>query len=186
MSEKKHYDYREKNKEYREKNKEKIKEWREKNKEYLNEYSRIKIKEWREKNKEKDILARQEYRKNNKEKLKKYINEYIKKRMKIDMSFKLSYSIRARVRRALKHTYKSHKTVDLLGCSIEFLKEYLESKFQKGMTWENYGLYGWHIDHIKPCSKFNLTMESEQKMCFHYTNLQPLWAEDNLKKYNKM
>lgn len=180
------YNYKEKNKEYRERNKEKIKKWREENKEHLNEYSRIKIKEWREKNKEKDIIARKNYREKNREKLKEYLKVYIKERLKTDISFKLSCSIRARVRKALKNNSKTGKTVDLLGCSIEFLKNYLECKFQDGMTWENHGRYGWHIDHIKPCSKFNLKNETEQKLCFHYTNLQPLWAEDNLKKYNKL
>ena len=53
------------------------------------------------------------------------------------------------------------------------------------MSWKNHGKYGWHIDHIKPCSKFNLIDPTEQKKCFHYTNLQPLWAKDNLTKYNK-
>jgi len=61
----------------------------------------------------------------------------------------------------------------------------LETKFLEGMDWDNYGIYGWHIDHIKPCSLFNLENIEEQKKCFHYTNLQPLWAIDNLKKGNK-
>lgn len=60
------------------------------------------------------------------------------------------------------------------------LKKHLEIKFTKGMSWENYGK--WHVDHIKPCAKFDLTKESEQRKCFHYTNLQPLWAIDNFKK----
>ena len=57
---------------------------------------------------------------------------------------------------------------------------YLEAKFTEGMTWENHGL--WHIDHIKPCSSFNLLIEDEHHKCFHYSNLQPLWAKDNLSK----
>ena len=70
----------------------------------------------------------------------------------------------------------------LIGCSIESLKNYLEKQFKKDMTWHNHGLYGWHIDHIRPCISFDLIKKSEQKKCFHYTNLQPLWAKENLSK----
>ena len=69
---------------------------------------------------------------------------------------------------------------------MEKLKKHLEKQFQKGMTWNNYGMYGWHIDHIIPCSAFNLNLESEQRKCFNYTNLQPLWAIDNIKKGDKI
>ena len=79
--------------------------------------------------------------------------------------------------------YKSCKTMELTGCSLEDLTKHLESKFTEGMTWENYGQ--WHIDHIRPCASFNLEDPEEQKKCFHWTNLQPLWAADNLKKSDK-
>ena len=72
----------------------------------------------------------------------------------------------------------------LLDCSIPELRLYIESKFQKGMTWDNYG--EWHLDHVIPCDTFDLTDSEQQKICFHYTNLQPLWAVDNLKKHNKL
>src|SRR5574343_381163 len=81
-----------------------------------------------------------------------------------------------------KKISKCEKTINLLGCSIEEFKKYLESKFQPGMTWENYGKYGWHIDHIIPCSAFNFLNPEDQKRCFHYTNMQPLWASENLSK----
>ncbi len=61
-------------------------------------------------------------------------------------------------------------------------REHLEKQFKEGMTWENHGLYGWHIDHIIPCASFDLTDLEQQKKCFHYTNLQPLWAKENLIK----
>jgi len=77
-----------------------------------------------------------------------------------------------------KKTY-SLKINDLLCCTPGELKAHLESKFQPGMDWDNYGFYGWHIDHKIPCAAFDLTKEDEAKKCFHFTNLQPLWAKDN-------
>lgn len=75
---------------------------------------------------------------------------------------------------------KLGKTVELVGCSYDDLVSHLESKFIDGMTWDNYGK--WHVDHIRPCSSFNLSNVEQQKECFHWTNLQPLWAKDNLSK----
>lgn len=97
-----------------------------------------------------------------------------------DKTYRIIHSIRNRIRIAIKKNVKSSSSFNLLGCNISFLKEYLSKKFISGMSWENHGL--WHIDHIIPCSSFNLALESEQKKCFHYTNLQPLWAKDNLSK----
>ena len=71
-----------------------------------------------------------------------------------------------------------------MGCSIESLISHLESQFKDGMSWDNYGYYGWHIDHIIPLS--SVSSEDEVYKLCHYTNLQPLWAEDNLKKSNKI
>ena len=105
--------------------------------------------------------------------------------LETDPEFKLIHTLRGRVRSALKtkNAKKNMRTLDLTGCTISFLMEFLEKKFIEGMTWENHG--DWHIDHIKPISLFNLLNEEEQKKCFHYTNLQPLWAADNLSKSNK-
>ena len=72
------------------------------------------------------------------------------------------------------------RTVELLGCTIEEARSHLESQFSEGMSWENAG--EWHIDHIRPCASFDLTYPEQQMMCFHHTNLQPLWAKDNLSK----
>ena len=66
------------------------------------------------------------------------------------------------------------------------LVTYIEKLFVDGMSWDNYGPTGWHIDHIKPCASFDLTNQDEQRQCFHYTNLQPLWAADNIRKGAKM
>ena len=92
-------------------------------------------------------------------------------------------SLRSRLYNAIiKQSYKSFTTEKFLGASTEKVTKYLESKFLPGMSWNNYGKKGWHIDHIIPCVAFDLTNLEEQLKCFHYTNLQPLWWSDNLKK----
>jgi len=111
--------------------------------------------------------------------------KYNKHRSSTDATFRIKQSIRTRVRMALSGKSKSKKTLELLGCSVDELRKRLESQFQHGMTWENYGRHGWHIDHIKPCASFDFTLDEDQRKCFHYTNLQPLWAEDNLRKGDK-
>jgi hypothetical protein len=110
---------------------------------------------------------------------------YEAKSKEIKLQRKISNLLRDRIRSALKRktAEKSQKTIDLIGCSISFLMSYLENKFQKGMAWENQGQ--WHIDHIIPCASFDLTLSEEQKKCFHYTNLQPLWAKENMSKGSK-
>jgi hypothetical protein len=104
--------------------------------------------------------------------------------------WKLKAVLRGRYLDALKrHTSggkvnKNHSAIDLIGCSIEFYKQYLEQQFKSDMVWENHGKI-WEIDHIKPCALFDLTKEEEQKQCFHYTNTQPLYKSDNRSKGNK-
>ena len=90
--------------------------------------------------------------------------------------------MRTRISKLLKqkNADKYNKFYSYLGCNKEEFILYFQAKFTEGMTWENHG--EWHIDHIKPCSLFNLLNEEEQKKCFHYTNLQPLWAFENLSK----
>lgn len=88
--------------------------------------------------------------------------------------------LRARLNSALKGKLKADSTMKLVGLTSTELMQYIESKFKPGMSWGN--RKEWHIDHIKPCSSFNLTSSIQQKDCFHYTNLQLLWRIDNLKK----
>lgn len=95
---------------------------------------------------------------------------------------RVAHNLRVRIRVALKQgATKSGHLLSLLGCSIPELKDRLEPIFKPGMTWENYGPV-WHIDHVKPCAKFDLTDPAQQRACFHYTNLQPLFAIENIKK----
>ncbi len=81
---------------------------------------------------------------------------------------------------------KSAKTEKLVGCAPRELVRHLEMQFTPGMTWENYGAKGWHIDHIKPCSMFNMQDPKHQKMCFHYKNLRPMWGRENQSKGAKL
>ena len=129
---------------------------------------------------------RKQYYHNNREYTIKQTNNYKNERRKVDPAFKLERNMRCRLYHALKkdNSYKADKTMKLVGCTPTFLKEYLEAKFKDGITWDNYG--EWHVDHIIPCASFDLTKEEEQKKCFHYTNLQPLWAEENLSKGAKV
>lgn len=106
------------------------------------------------------------------------------KKGKFNINWVISERIRHRIRNVLNGKVKSINTLNLLGCSIEELKQHLESKFYADMSWENYGSY-WHIDHIRPCASFNLQKYEDQKICFHYSNLQPLTAKENLSKGSK-
>lgn len=136
------------------------------------------------KNKSKCIVSSTSYNKKYKIKIQQYLKLWTKKRYKENITFRLTNNLRSRLKMALKgRGDKSKSTMELLGCSIEELKTYLESKFKQGMNWENHSFYGWHIDHIKPCASFDLSKSQQQKICFHYMNLQPLWAKDNLSKH---
>ena len=106
---------------------------------------------------------------------------------KTSRNFQLKKVLRNRVASALRahQAGKGRHTESLIGCSVQQLAEHLEALFQPGMSWDDYGLYGWHIDHIRPCASFDLTDEAQQRECFHYTNLQPLWAADNIRKSDK-
>ena len=122
-----------------------------------------------------------EYRKNKNE----YDRKYSKKRNKHDIQYKLTRNLRRRLRNALQGNYKSGSAVRDLGCTINELKVYLEQQFQPDMTWDNHGLKGWHIDHIRPLACFDLTDRKQLLEACHYTNLQPLWWHENLKKSDK-
>jgi len=103
-----------------------------------------------------------------------------------DPQFALASLLRCRIRGVLagRGLTKREHTETLIGCTVEALKAHLESRFLPGMTWGNRG--EWHIDHVRPCSSFDLADVVQQRLCFHYTNLQPLWWLDNLKKGSKL
>ena len=180
-----------KNKEYELK---RNKNWRDKNPEKLTLTARISSLKHRKKiqnlkitdSEAYDIIRKKRniiqsnWKKNNPEKKNKTQRLYRKRRKARDPGFKLLSNCRTQIHRVLKNNIKSKNTKKLLGCTVEELKRHLSSKFIDNMSFENYGK--WHVDHIKPCAKFDFTKLEEQVKCFHYTNLQPLWAIDNIKK----
>jgi len=145
---------------------------------------RKKINAQKEKYREKHVVELREYGKRFYQLHKSERNQYCRTRRKNDVRYKILMNLRNRVWYALRDfgAKKSDNTVKLIGCSADKLKKHIESKFLPGMDWNNYGRFGWHIDHIKPCAAFDLSSPEEQKMCFNYKNLQPLWYLDNFKK----
>jgi hypothetical protein len=112
-------------------------------------------------------------------------SEYYRKYRSKNISAKIACCCRNRIRNCIKKGYKSQSSLFLTGCKTwDELKNHLEKKFTNGMSWANMG--EWHIDHIIPCSSFDLTNIEQQMQCFHYSNLQPLWAKDNLSKSDKI
>lgn len=145
----------------------------------INQYRR----EWSQKNREKALSYNRAYRQ--KPEAKKLRNAYNRKWRSSEKGtrpeVKLKSAIMSRFRECVKNGWNSSK-LKYLGCTIEEYKSYIETKFKNGMTWDNWSLHGWHIDHIMPLCNFDLTKEEELYKAFHYTNTQPLWALDNLKK----
>lgn len=168
-------------------------EWKKNNKEYLSEKS----KNYYQENKESILIKRKEYIKNNKDinrerKRKYYKNnsksildkkkKYISKRKKQDKLFHLTLSIRSLIKNSFrKRNFSKSKTSEILGCSYEEFKSYIESKFIDGMSWDNYG--DWHLDHKIPISWAK--NECDVYTLNHHTNFQPMWAFDNMSKSNR-
>ena len=177
----------EQNKIYYQKNKkhhlEQCKRWRLQNKEKIKESEHQKYLQ----NKEKILAMNKRWQINNADFYRSQQKIYRRTERKKYPHVRILESLRARLSAALKsaNAYKTNHTMELVGCSIQFLVKYLESQFDDEMSWTNYGITGWHVDHKKACSTFDLTKIEEQKKCFHYTNLQPLWWEDNISKGNK-
>jgi hypothetical protein len=139
-------------------------------------------KKWIKNNLLKSREKSNKWKRNNKDKVREYVKKYCRMKSKTDINFKILHNLRTRVIIALKGNPKLSTTMNLVGCSVEKLRIHLQKQFTNGMTWQNYGRKGWTIDHIKPCALFDLSKPKEQKKCFHYTNLQPLWYKDNCSK----
>jgi len=144
-------------------------------------------------NKKDKLEYAKKYRLKNKDKYKDYFAKNAeqiykrralreKERRENDISFRIQCNLRSRLRNALNGKKKLKHCIDLFGCTNDELIKHIESLWKDGMNWENYGIDGWHIDHIKPCSSFDMSKEEDQLKCFHYSNLQPLWALENKSK----
>ncbi|MBI2449695.1 hypothetical protein HYV49_05355 [Candidatus Pacearchaeota archaeon] len=166
-------------KEHREEKKEYMKQYREMHREEIKQQK----KQYNEMHKEEIKQQKKQWHENNKEKTRQLKQE----KFKNDINFKIAYYLRTRLYKALKRNQKSGSAVRDLGCSLDEFRKYFEPKFHvrktgEQMVWENYGKKGWHIDHIIPLSSFDLSDRKQLLKACHYTNLQPLWAEENLKK----
>jgi hypothetical protein len=160
--------YKEYHKQYYQENKERVKQYQQEKKDIIKQYN----KQYYQENKE----QKKQYQQENRQK----INEYFKNRRIENPLFKLSTNLRNRTSKAFKNKgySKNTKTQEMLGVDFEIVKVHIERQFKNGMNWDNYG--EWHIDHIIPLASAN-TEEELFNLC-RYTNLQPLWAEDNLSK----
>lgn len=105
-------------------------------------------------------------------------------RYRNDPAFRLMQLCRRRTRKLLAGVKRSGSCTKLVGCSSEHLRLHIQRQFKRGMNWNNYGK--WHLDHIIPCAHFDLTREDQQRICFHWTNLQPLWSQDNQRKRDRL
>lgn len=126
----------------------------------------------------------QMWRKLNPEKNRLWHRAWYNKTRSTNSAYKIEDALRARICKAVRGKLKTDNTFNLVGCNTHELINYLSLLFSDGMSWDNYG--EWHIDHIIPCAAFDLSNPTEQKQCFHYTNLQPLWAYENKSKGAKL
>lgn len=155
-----------------------------KNKHKRLETNRAKQKEWYLKNKQYKLKRNKNWIINNIDKSREYHKLYERNKRKNNPIYRLHQAVSRGLRTVLQGKKNRTKWTEFVGYSIKNLKEHIENQFKEGMTWENYGKYGWHIDHIRPISLFNMTDSncSDFKLCWSLANLQPLWAKDNLSK----
>jgi hypothetical protein len=161
------------------------------------EKARALTRKWKQNNREKCRARDRKRYENNREKcrasvrkrqkrpeVRKKINARNRERYRTDPLYRIKTILRARLGMALKGKVKSAKTMKLLGCSYSHAQNHLEKQFLPGMTWENHGT--WHVDHMMPCNSFDLEDPEQQRRCFHYTNLQPMWGKENMSKQDKI
>ncbi len=154
-------------------------EWRKRNAERVAEYNR----QWLSDNKELVAKLNREYRATHKAER----NAKLQARWRADLRYRIEVVLRSRVRTAVRRrrlgSVRVLKAADLVGCSMGQLMDHLAAQFKPGMSWDNHG--EWHIDHVVPCAAFDLRDLKQQMECFHFSNLQPLWAAENCAKKAK-
>ena len=172
--------YKDKKAKYRQENKEKIKSWHKENYKQNSEKIKARNREYYQKNSDSICARTKKYREENPEWYREYKREYLKNPVN-----KLKSRMSRGVWGCLCGKQKTSRTFKYIGCTVEELWNHLESQFTEGMTRDNYG--EWHVDHVKPIASFDFDsdLESELHKAWHYTNLQPLWAKDNISKGSK-
>jgi len=195
-------DHREENKQYnqdyREEKKQYHRQYYQDHKEERKQYHRQYKQDHREEKKQYDKQYNQDhkeerkqynrqYKQDHREEKKQYRRQYENKKYKTDTTFRLRSIISKAIWKSIKRNKNGYHWEDLVGYTLDDLKQHLEKQFKDGMSWDNYGYDGWHIDHKKPVSWFNFTSyeDEEFKQCWALENLQPKWAEDNMVKGNR-
>ena len=165
---------------------EKNRKWAHNNRDKKLESTRKSHEKWY--SKEENKKKKQEYAKKHRDKKREYDRQYKIRREKTDVVFKLTNRLRTRMCMALEKEYKTGSAVRDLGCSIKKFKKHIESLWQPGMSWDNYGKgpKNWSLDHKIPLSYFDLTNRKQFLKACHYTNIQPMWHIDNMKKHDKV
>lgn len=185
-----------------------MREWRAQNRDKLRTYAHRNYVKYREvrraqrharyiRVKDRNYANSRRWLSQNRERYKAWLTEYRKRpdiiarhrarfleRKATNPNFALAQVLRVRIRNAIKNQSgsKASTSIALLGISIERVREHIETQFQPGMTWQNFGRDGWHLDHIIPCSSFDLRKPEHQRRCFHFSNLRPMWEKANLRK----
>jgi hypothetical protein len=185
---------------YNERRREQKKKWWNENKARLEPSRKLRRKEHYWNNREECLARSKEYQRQNPEKYREIKQRWEQRNFKRfreiqkqwqaerrkDPYYRLAKNMSSRISQAIaRKGKKCERTAKILGCSLDSFRIYLESKFETGMTWENYGKV-WHVDHIIPCAVFDLSKAAHQKRCFHFSNLQPLFAFDNRSKKDRI
>ena len=154
------------------------KEYRARNSAAIAEYERVRSEATKDTRQQymKEYVQRGEYRRSRSERRKAL--------WRTSPNFRLADLLRSRLAYSLRNKSKRGSAVTLLGCSLDDAIAHIESRFEEGMSWGNWG--EWHVDHIRPLASFNLEDPADLAMACNYTNLQPLWAKDNLAKGDRI